>query len=197
MEAIEVKHIKGYFKNGKWIKPLTLKIFHDDYPYNVREDDNLTKMWFYHKRYNLGDCDIEKLDSDNYNSWDELEEAIIEMYDNVIIKPVYMYEHGGIMLSLRPFACRWDSNRVGFIFITEEVLKETYNDIYDENGLVKETIIERANIVIEEDISLYNKYLNNECYMYELYDENNEFIDSFGGYYDLEAIYCDFDIPLR
>lgn len=34
--------------------------------------------------------------------------------------PVYVYEHGGIALSLEPFSCRWDSGHAGFIWLAED-----------------------------------------------------------------------------
>lgn len=37
--------------------------------------------------------------------------------------PVYVYEHGGIALSLEPFSCPWDSGHAGFIWLAEDYLE--------------------------------------------------------------------------
>ena len=92
-----------------------------------------------HNRYDFNDTDINVKD---YDTKEELEEAIKERYEGATILPLYMYEHSGIALSTTPFSCPWDSGRLGFVIMTKEKAKEleltTEQDIIDAiNGSVK------------------------------------------------------------
>lgn len=81
-------------------------------------------FWAWHKRYSLGTSSPNKPRHQDYGSWDELRQAIIKAVKPVVILPVYMYDHGDLAFSTSPFACRWDSGQVGFIFATREDIKQ-------------------------------------------------------------------------
>jgi len=66
----------------------TLKIVHDaiDAP-NPRVDwDNLGTMACFHKRYSLGDEDLE-FSHGQFNSWDEMEEYLRKELQAVVVLP--------------------------------------------------------------------------------------------------------------
>lgn len=142
---------------------------------NPRDDDNLTKMVCFHKRYNLGDK--HDYDTNDYNSWEELKEAIMKKEDVAIIEPLYLYDHSGITISTTPFSCRWDSGQVGFVFVTKENARK--------NFLVKKVtkkIIQQCETVLKGEVEEYDICLRGECYGYILQDEDGEEIDSCWGF---------------
>ena len=124
---------------------------------NPREtDDNLGTMVCWHRRYQLGD---KHSYSEPYfflqhlaasagrsvagdESFKELREAAI---NNYVIEPLYLYDHGGITISMAPFTCPWDSGQVGFIYA-------------ERKDRAEEEILEAFSKEVEE----YDNYLRGE-----------------------------------
>jgi hypothetical protein len=163
------------------MKKFELKIEQDTNPMNPRTDwDNLGTMVCFHKRYELGD----KTDyrTEDYDSWDELKEGIITNEGEVVILPLYLYDHSGITISTSPFDCRWDSGQVGFIFVSKHKIKKEGID---------ETKVEEY---LKGEIETYDKYLTGEVYCYEVYEietcdkghEHKTLVESCGGYFGEE-----------
>lgn len=127
-----------------------LKIVQDDDPWSPREWDNLGTMAFFHKRYNLGDTDGPQ----------DVEGAIyIEESDQYISLPVYMYDHSGITISTSPFGCRWDSGKLGIIYVSKQDIKEEYGDCSEETV---EKVLERLN----GEVETYDQYLRGDIWGY-------------------------------
>ena len=122
----------------------------EDSPESPREWDNLGTMVCWHRRYNLGDEQIESrdewlagvidelYDNDGGEEWDEfieqveygVEEAVEKawelFYEKAIVMNLYLYDHSGITISTTPFACHWDSGKVGYIYVLKSrVFDET------------------------------------------------------------------------
>lgn len=96
-----------------------LNIEHDLYAESPRSDENATKMWCWHRNYDLGDNDRNK-PSDHIPSMEELKEVLEQQGEKLhIAKPLYLYDHSGITISTSPFSCRWDSGQVGYVFLTQ------------------------------------------------------------------------------
>lgn len=154
-----------------------IKIEQDDDPENPRSWDNLGTMVCFHKRYNLGD----KHDycHGDYESWQELEEAIVENENVHTILPLYLYDHSGITMNTTGFSCPWDSGRVGFIYISKAKVKSQGID----ESKVKE--------YLEEEVETYDQYITGDVYGYRIFEikvcdqgcESQELIDSCWGYY--------------
>jgi hypothetical protein len=159
-----------------------IKVKIDDDPYNPRENDNATVLFCGHKKYNrLGDTDT-GYDTDDYGSWDEVRDAIIENENPVMIKPLYLYDHSGITISTSPFSCGWDSGQVGWVYLTQKRM--------DELGITSKDY----DLIIESEVEEYDQYIRGEVYMFEVYEVkecnlghlHKELIDSCGGYYSKE-----------
>ena len=131
-------------------KKLKIEIYQDDMNESPREWDNLGKMICWHRDYNLGDKHDYKEPRDFYEAmatkyatplleddgkyrdasqiayypWEELEdsELLAIIQSNVVLLPLYLYDHSGITMSTKPFSCRWDSGHVGWIYCTKERL---------------------------------------------------------------------------
>ena len=139
------------------MKTYELKIEQDNDPINPRTDwDNLGTMVCFHKRYELGD----KTDyrSEDYDSWDELKEGIIKNEGEVVILPLYLYDHSGITISTSSFSCRWDSGQVGFIFVSKYKIKK--------EGIDESKVEE----YLKGEVETYDKYLTGEVYQYTIYE---------------------------
>lgn len=156
--------------NGK-----TLEVTQDDYPYNPRHDENLSKMICFHNRYSLGDNHNYK--HQDYSGWAEMETAIIKNEKPAVILPLYLYDHSGITISTSPFSCRWDSGQVGFIFVSKEKLRNEFNI-----KNVTKKYIDKATKILLSELDTYDNYIRGEVYGYILLDENGEVEDSCGGF---------------
>jgi hypothetical protein len=152
-----------------------LEINQDNSPINPRDNDNISKMVCFHRRYNLGDK--HEYQQDNYNSWDELEKSIIKNEDPICIFPLYLYDHSGITISINSFNDRWDSGQVGFVFVTKEYAKEIYN-----KKRISKKIKDRIEEIIKNEVEEFDNFLTGNVYCIDLYNDN-KLIESFGGFY--------------
>ena len=162
----------------------TAYVYYDEYGDDPRSWDNLGTMIYFHNRYSLPhEADI---NSDDYSSWDEMEEAITRKFGSCVILPVYMYDHSGLAFSTGSFHGRlpqghayFDSGRVGFIFVTKKKIRKEY-------GKAGKKEIEKAIDIMKGEVDVYGKYANGECYRFVVEDPEGEQVDSCGGYYDSE-----------
>jgi len=157
--------------NGK-----TLEVFQDEHTNSPREDDNLTKMICFHRRYNLGDKHDYK--HQNYSGWAEMEKAIIKNENPAVILPLYLYDHSGITISTSPFSCHWDSGQIGFVLISKDKLKDNYGV-----KRITKQIKKDAERILQAEVEIYDNYLRGEVYGFTLLDENGEIEDSCSGYF--------------
>ena len=136
----------------------SLKIYNDETPTNPREWDNLGIMECSHNKYQLGD---EQINSDNFNSWEEIKDYLIKEKKAEIIYPLYLYDHSGITMSITPFHCRWDSGQVGFIYTTKEKIRKYFNI-----KNVTKKHLEQAEMILKDEVDTYDKFLTGDVYGY-------------------------------
>ncbi|RLC34633.1 hypothetical protein DRH14_02460 [Candidatus Shapirobacteria bacterium] len=148
-----------------------LEIFYDDSPDSPREWDNLGHMLIFHNRYSLGDEN--DIDKNQFSSWDDVENYLIEEEDAAVILPIYMYEHSGITIRTYPFASRWDSGQVGFIYAKKS-----------EIGNLKKSKVK--DILIKE-VEVYDKFLRGEVFAYHRI-KDCDIIESCGGFFSIDDI---------
>ena len=166
------------------MKKYSLKIVQDSAPDSPREWDNLTTIFCFHKRYNLGDKHDYK--SDMFGGWEEFKEHIIAEYKPRMIKPLYMYDHSGITISTSAFGCQFDSGQVGWVFITDERIKTLCGDMEMDN--------DRLDRIIEGEVETYDQYIQGEVYGYQIIETeicdkchtHEEVVDSCYGYFGEE-----------
>jgi len=184
--------------DGKLYK---VTIHRDDDPQNPRTEwDNACKMFCWHSRYNLGDP------SPDYSSklrrtWEWPDEykdpaTIFEEFGDGIIRPLFLYDHSGLRISLGPFGCPWDSGQVGWIYVSyENALKELWPSHLTEYGDppslskvmddMEASSLDDANNVpspegntylrlkalidraMEAEVNTYDLYLRGDCYWFE------------------------------
>lgn len=165
-----------------------LEIYPDEDCPSPREDadGNLGVMVCFHDRYDLGDKDHGYRQGD-FNNGMELEARIKEDHDPVLILPVSMYDHSGVSLSVGLPSEPWDSSFVGFIFTTEERIRECF-DVTE----ITPEVLERARKSLEKEVEIYGEYVNGSCYRFvhvricEHCGAKREVIESMGGFIGLD-----------
>ena len=159
----------------------TLEVINDDCPESPRAWDNVCTMICWHRHYDLGDKhNYDDVDDflDGlcfrilYKDCDELDglhwQDKFKMLDEsnlILIKPINMYDHGGITVStssVYPFNDPWDAGYVGFIYVTKKTIFEECGGITEENWK------ERADQYLEGEMKTYDDYLRGDVYGYRL-----------------------------
>jgi hypothetical protein len=145
--------------------PGRIRLIRDDDPRNPRtECDNITVMICSHKRYLLGDEKLSKeFPTGDFKNWAAMEEAIIERYAPIAIKPLYMYDHSGITISTSPFSCPWDSGQIGFVLVPGSQRENYWNNDKEEPP-TEADLKAWAERVIDGDVEVYDKYLTGDVY---------------------------------
>lgn len=145
----------------------TLEIINDPDPMNPREWDNLGTFQIYHRRYASPD----KIERDPPH---------INPKTEIGLK-VWGYDHGSVHYATgdrNPFSCPWDSGFAGIIFCS----KQKARDWLGVKRLTKKHLTRVAEI-LRSEVEDWNRYINGEVYAYLIYDENDEVVDSCGGFY--------------
>lgn len=164
----------------------TIEIYYDECgDLDPRQWDNYGVMVCFHRRYTLGeDHDYH---TEDFSSWEELEEQIIKDHNPVVILPIYMYEHSCISLSTRSFYGRahhaeWDSGRIGFIYATRSQVQLM-------QGWRRITASRRARIekYLTSEVEEYGQWLNGEVYGYQIKDKEGNELDSCWGIIGFDA----------
>lgn len=89
-----------------------------------------------------------------------------------------MYDHSGITISTTPFSCTWDSCQVGFAIVTKDAIRKEFNAKY-----VTKKLIVKAEKILDSEIDMYDQELTDNVFGFTCYDENDEVINSVGGFY--------------
>lgn len=139
-----------------------LKIEQDYYPLNPRRDYdcNLCTIISQKGNWDIGDPGCSYTRGEAPEKYEELERR----RDNgeIFILPIYMYDHSGKTISLNDFHDSWDSGVCGFAFVEKERLFKEYPDTTEDNWK------EKAYQVIQNEIEIYDKYIEGEVYAWFL-----------------------------
>lgn len=152
----------------------------DDDPQNPRDDDNMGTMICLHKRYVLGDEHDYKVG--DYSGWNGLEADIVAAIGPAIVLPLFLYDHGGITISTRPFSCGFDSGQVGFIYITKERIRVEYNV-----ARVTSRVQFLAENALRAEVEAYDYYITNNVWGYAISDALGNEYEACWGFMGEEA----------
>lgn len=113
-------------------------------------------------------------------------------YADIVMLPLYAYEHGGITISASygyPYSDRWDGGQCGYIWTDKETTKEWVGG-YEEDGIFFELTEQNwKTCAIQnmlDEVKTYDQYLQGEVYGYELeklVDGEWDYVDSCSGFY--------------
>ena len=81
-----------------------------------------------------------------------------EFYNGVYGIPLYAHVHSGMVLSLAPFADKWDSGCAGFMYVNKAEFCKEFN--------LKRFSAKRAMKVAQGEVDAMNQYISNEVYGY-------------------------------
>lgn len=166
---------------------LSVAILLDEDAPSPRDGDNLGILCLFHRRYSLPQ-EQEGLSADNYSSWEEMEEALLEDYGALVLRPVYGYDHSGLFISTQReptwYHYAWDGGQLGFIFTTAERMKLLGVPLAGEPGV---PTLGQADDILVAEVADYNAWSNGAAYLYEILDDDGELLDSGDGYLDFDT----------
>jgi hypothetical protein len=157
-----------YTHNG-----VPVRIYYDEDPSNPREDFTGCTILAWHRRSNIGDDGFNYRDLPDFDTKDELVQWLKDEHGAVAVRPLYLYEHGGMSVSLGAFSDPWDSGQVGYVFVTQGNLDETGAD---------------ADTLMEGEVKEYDSYLQGEVYGFVV-DEDGDNEESCWGFIG-DIAYC-------
>jgi hypothetical protein len=158
-----------------------IAIQYDDAPASPREWDNLGTMVCSHRRYALGDVQVasgdigfmEHLDQEHaiianraYSYLTESDETFIRNWiqKQVILLPLYLYDHSGITMNTSGFSCPWDSGQVGWIYVTRERVRNEYG--VARISMQLERVVQDR---LRAEVAVYNDYLTGNVYGFNIH----------------------------
>lgn len=174
----------------------TVKLIRDSDAESPRSWDNLGTMACAHKRYNLGDEDgtrealqiiykhlsDKQLDEMGFDDGELPDiQAALEKTGQVIMLPLYLYDHSGITMSTSSFFCRWDSGQVGFIYVSKAKVRQEYGW----KLLTKERIAKIEGI-LKGEVEVYDQYLTGDVWGFEVTEDDQE--DSCWGFFGSDPL---------
>jgi hypothetical protein len=174
---------------------ITINVYPDDSPEagNPREGDQLTTLVCWHPDYVLGDEQIQGSRGAVETPFHEGGEGVTSMRqvyrylgivrEAVCILPLYLYDHSGISITAgapNPFdnptvrrddfgqGMGWDTSMVGFVYTTHERITELCGDgePYHSDEWIREQV--------EQDVRLYDMYLQGAVYGYVVAEDSHE-----------------------
>jgi len=155
---------------------LKLEFYLDDDPENPRKYwDEVGIMACFHNRYSLGDKT--EITADMFSGWDEMENYIIKKLKAIVVLPLYLYDHSGITMSTSPFACKWDSGQVGFIYATRESVKKLMGW-----PRISAKRLKKVEEILQGEVKEYDAYLTGEVYGWRVKNEYDDVLESCCGY---------------
>jgi hypothetical protein len=146
-----------------------VKVMHDNYAESPRSWDNLGTMICFHNRHNLGD---------KHNMEQEELLELVKRKD-VFSLPLFLYDHSGITISCHSFNDKWDSGKIGYIYVSKETIKKEFS-----NKKFTKKFKKQIYSILESEVNTYDKYLTGEVYGYVVKNETGDETDSCWGYYD-------------
>lgn len=167
-------------KDGYTVKYVAV----DETPEDPRVNwSNCGKMTMMHDRYDLPEeAGIGDID---FKGWTDMKATLVKDKKATVILPIYMYDHSGVTINTTGYSCPWDSGQVGFIYATDEGIKEYY-------GVDKITpvIRKQARAMLENEVKAYDQFLTGDIYLCvsEKYDKDKVQVDYdvVGGYFGLD-----------
>lgn len=153
-----------YQKEGK-----ILSIYYDEDAESPRNWDPLSTMICWHGRYSLGD-------KHQFESPSEFRKSVNKK--DIIVLPIYLYDHSGLAFSTTPFSCPWDSGQVGYIYAEKRKAREWFGV-----KRLSKKIVERVKQVMKSELEVYEDYVEGRIFGFIIEDKKGNHLDSCWGFY--------------
>lgn len=134
---------------------IRVRIVQDDMNDTPRDWDTLGTMVCWHPRYDLGD-------KHEFKAPEDFKEFMKEHSFEMVVLPLYLYDHSGITMSTElnyPFNDRWDAGQVGWIYCMFDRVKLEW-------GKVTEVTVKKTKDVLRGEVETYDKYLTGDVWGY-------------------------------
>jgi len=142
-------------------------------PESPRDWCNLGTIIAWHKNFQFSDEDAPDCASpQDFEEWAQEEEI-------PFCFPLFMFEHGPIALSLANFDDPWDSGQVGYVYVTNQRISESYDEHLGIGGKPTEEQIYK---IMQAEVETLAAYANGEVYGYTVTDPEGLEIDSCWGF---------------
>lgn len=149
-------------------------------------DVDMTHIITWHPRYLLGDANVRR-PNDRTEYEKIIRQAIKDVGgepkraigSQVVLTPLYAYEHGGIKISTSPFNDYFDSGQVGIVVALKQHLLKHFGEL-----LWSETLDKRAEALFDSEVAEVSDYLEGTVFSMKISgpdDDNELFIAGFYG----------------
>jgi hypothetical protein len=131
-----------------------------DKPDNPYDNGTLSRIAHWHSRYQLGGDAGRRLPLGFDSGAAAFTATIGQKTTDLIVSPLFLYNHGTLMLSLNPFPSEpWDSGQVGYLYTTKAAIRARF-------GVTRITypIRQAAWDVMTNELANYNAYLRGDVY---------------------------------
>lgn len=99
--------------------------------------------------------------------------------EHYYVRPLYLYDHGGLSISMGAFSCPWDSGQVGWITLRKL-------DAYAEWSQCDwASVDDWVNHVMKAEVEEYDQYLTGDVWGAVVEDENGDELDACWGLFGL------------
>lgn len=95
--------------------------------------------------------------------------------ENLVILPLYLYDHSGITMNTSGFHCPWDSGQVGWIYADEQTILKEYGSLTAEKR-------EICRECLHGEVEIYDSFLTGDCWFLTI-DKDGEEIENVGGFF--------------
>ena len=151
----------------------TINVWPEEDPISPREDSVFGHMVCWNSRYALGDKHCYRTPAE-FN-------ADPERKNDVVILPLYLYDHSGITISTGPFSCPWDSGQVGYIYINK---KNVLNELGGQR--ITSKLRAKARTILEAEVEAYDRYLRGDYVRTSITGPDSELVGGCGDYDDMD-----------
>lgn len=165
-----------------------LKVIHDSCAESPREWENLGTIAYKHNRYTLGEVEIDEpiewlesmlnLQEKQIYTNERLAELETKFFSQFLALPIYLFNHSGQSISTSPFSCRWDSGKIGYIYVDKKTVLSEFG-----GKKVTKKLKEKVLNILNGEIEIYNEYIEGNVYGFKVEDEDENIIESCYGFY--------------
>lgn len=127
-----------------------IEIYHDEFPVNPIKDFDLVFQF-----HLLGGNDFHFVSNEAEYPFDG--NGVVK--DGLFALPVYVYNHSGMVFSLNPFSCPWDSGLTGYIYVDKEKFCKDFQ-IEEFNPI-------KALQIAKSEVELLNQYVSGDIWGYK------------------------------
>ncbi len=155
-------------------------------PESPREWSNAWKWYSNHRRYSFDKehgkfLSINDIFNGETEEGESIKDAILRQNPGFLdVRPIYLYDHGGIAISLGSFNDPWDSGVGIYAVITRDQAEADAPELKGDDEKLKEV----AYGWLKGEVDTYGKYLDNEVYGYVVENSCGDETDSCWGFYD-------------